>query len=57
MPDPIVDPPAIMRPAEDIGTVIFADRLTALLAEAQTFGRKTVQAKIAAGRKLASMGA
>jgi hypothetical protein len=46
MPDPIVDPPAIIRPDE------FADRLTQLMAEARAFGRKTIEQKVACGQKL-----
>jgi hypothetical protein len=37
--DPILDPPAVVRPAQDIHTLIAEDRLNQLLAEAQAFGR------------------
>lgn len=45
MSDPS-SPPAIVQPA------LFADVLTALLSEAQGFGRKTIEAKVSCGRKL-----
>jgi hypothetical protein len=42
--------PAIVRSTD--GEPMFADRLTALMAEAQSFGRKTIEQKVACGRKL-----
>jgi hypothetical protein len=39
----------MVRPAQD---PTFADRLTALMFEAKTFGRKTIEQKVACGRKL-----
>jgi hypothetical protein len=51
-PDPNVDLPAIVSPAQDIGDIIFSDRLTAIMAEAQAFGRKTVEQAVECGRRL-----
>jgi hypothetical protein len=48
-PDLINDAPAIVRPAHN---PILADRLHGLMSEAQTFGRKTIEQKVACGRKL-----
>jgi hypothetical protein len=51
MHDPL-DPPAIVQPAQDIGDVIFADRLNTLMSEAQSFGRKTIEQAVECGRRL-----
>jgi hypothetical protein len=45
-------PPAIIQPAQDNGDQVFADRLTQLMADARSFGRKTIEQKVATGRKL-----
>jgi hypothetical protein len=42
----MTEPPPIVRPAE------FADHVHALLDEARTFGRKTIEQKVACGKKL-----
>lgn len=44
--------PGMVRPAQDLGAIIFEDKLKTLVEEARAFGRKTIEQKLATGKKL-----
>jgi hypothetical protein len=49
--DPL-DPPAIARPAQDIGDLIFADRINTIMSEARNLGIRTIKEAVECGRML-----